>query len=56
MTDSTRFNATSEVTWKRRLIPRAGSKPRPDRLGDEDCNDDRHVLSGNLMNMLDDVR
>ncbi len=50
-----RYDASSEVSWKRSLIPKAGLKPRADGLGDEECSDGHHVLSESPMNMLDIV-
>lgn len=54
-TEDALFNATAEVTWERKLIPKAGSKTRADSLGHEDCRDGHHVLSENPTNMLDIV-
>ena len=54
-TEDALFNATAEVTWERKLIPKAGSKTRADSLGDENCRDGHHVLSENPTNLLDNV-
>ena len=48
-----RYDASSEVSWKRSLIPKAGLKPRADGLGHQECSDGHHVLSESPMNMLD---
>ena len=50
-----RYDASSEVSWKKSLIPKAGLEPRADGLGDEECSDGHHVLSETSMNMLDSV-